>query len=578
MFVVLGVGYLLMPGQASSHREAPLVSGDPQADTTDVYAFVSPDAPDTVTLISSWIPFENPQGGPNFYRFGDSVLYEFKIDNNADGVEDISYQFRFTSQVRNPNTFLYNTGPITQASTIRIGICTRPTPSAASRAGAPCSPPVPCSTMYDNVGPASAPTYGGRGSGIYTFQQADGGSGLVFAGQTDDPFFLDLRVFDLLYGANLSETGVDSLAGFNVHSLALRVPKASLRASSPIIGVWATASRPTTTTRAERIRGHQRQLSCRFRGWGCRSSTRWSFRSGRRTSGTAAGRLTMRSFSATSRILKCRGCCEAVYGLRAPATPRNDLVQVFLTGVPNLNQPSGVRASEMLRLNTDILPSAGPARLGVLAGDVSGFPNGRRLTDDVVDITLAGGGWRAGRRAVDARRRRGQERRAVQADVPVPRVPSFGRQPVEAESESAPGRLTVMRKWLSPDLPGSVRDHHRGRGDGGPRRTAERRRAHRRSSFSAAGARRPGRSSGVPRRSGAPGCRHGGRASPGSRTMSAQRCCLRTRCCARPASPAARGSRFERSGAAQDGTEGGAGALWREPDARRGVPVAAPIS
>ena len=103
--------------------------------------------------------------------------------------------------------------------------------------------------MYDNVGPASTPGYGGRGSGIYTFRQADGGNGLVFAGQTDDPFFLDLRVFDLLYGANLSETGVDSLAGFNVHSIALRVPKASLRAASPIIGVWATASRPATTTR-----------------------------------------------------------------------------------------------------------------------------------------------------------------------------------------------------------------------------------------------------------------------------------------------------------------------------------------
>ena len=101
-----------MPSKASSHREAPLISADPQADTTDVYAFVSPDASDTVTLISSWNPFENPAGGPNFYKFGDNVLYEFKIDNTGDGAEDIVYQFRFTSQVKNPNTFLYNTGPI----------------------------------------------------------------------------------------------------------------------------------------------------------------------------------------------------------------------------------------------------------------------------------------------------------------------------------------------------------------------------------------------------------------------------------------------------------------------------------
>ena len=105
-------------------------------------------------------------------------------------------------------------------------------------------------TMYDNVGAASTPNYGGNGSGVYEFRQSDGSTGRVFAGQTDDPFFLDLRVFDLLYGANLSETGTDSLAGFNVHTIAIQVPKASLRTGSPIIGVWATASRPATTTRA----------------------------------------------------------------------------------------------------------------------------------------------------------------------------------------------------------------------------------------------------------------------------------------------------------------------------------------
>src|SRR6185436_9813435 len=111
--VVMLIGYQMLPGRASSHREAPLISNDPQADHTDVYAFVSPDAPDTVTMIASFNPFEDPAGGPNFFRFGDSVLYEIKIDNNADGVEDITYQFRFTSQVLNPNTFLYATGPIT---------------------------------------------------------------------------------------------------------------------------------------------------------------------------------------------------------------------------------------------------------------------------------------------------------------------------------------------------------------------------------------------------------------------------------------------------------------------------------
>src|SRR6185295_11954808 len=107
----------------------------------------------------------------------------------------------------------------------------------------------PMKTMYDNVGPASTPSYGGNASGIYEFKQQDGTTGRVFAGQTDDPFFLDLRVFDLLYGANLSEVGNDTLAGFNVHSIAIQVPKTSLKAASPIIGVWSTASRPATTTR-----------------------------------------------------------------------------------------------------------------------------------------------------------------------------------------------------------------------------------------------------------------------------------------------------------------------------------------
>src|SRR6266702_4032130 len=97
----------------SSHREAPAIAKDPVADSTDVYAFVSPDQPDTVTLIANYVPLEGPDGGPNFYEFGDDVLYEIHIDNDGDAVEDITYQFRFQTQLRNPNTFLYNTGPIT---------------------------------------------------------------------------------------------------------------------------------------------------------------------------------------------------------------------------------------------------------------------------------------------------------------------------------------------------------------------------------------------------------------------------------------------------------------------------------
>ena len=103
----------LMPGQASSHREAPLLAMDPTADNTDLYAFVSTEQPDTVTLIANFIPFQKPDGGPNFYLFDPNVVYEIHIDNNGDAVEDITYQWRFTTEVRNPATFLYNTGQVT---------------------------------------------------------------------------------------------------------------------------------------------------------------------------------------------------------------------------------------------------------------------------------------------------------------------------------------------------------------------------------------------------------------------------------------------------------------------------------
>ena len=384
--VVLFIGYGLMPGRASSHREAPLISGDPQADATDVYAFVSPDAPDTVTLIMSYVPFEDPAGGPNFYKFGDNVLYEFKIDNVGDGVEHVTYQLRFTSTVANPNTFLYNTGAITSGVEDPNRNLSQTYTVTRIDNGVTTFTAGPMRTMYDNVGRASTPNYGGNGSGIYQFAQA-GGTGRVFAGQTDDPFFADLRVFDLLYGANLSETGTDSLAGFNVHTIALQVPKSSLRGGHPIIGVWATASRPTTTTRtagAETSTGAFVQVS--RLGMPLVNEVVIPYGLKDRWNGTRpaddAQFLTYVTSPEVPRLL------EAIYGVRAPATPRNDLVQVFLTGVPGLNQPPGVRASEMLRLNTDILPTPSPARLGVLAGDLQGFPNGRRLTDDVLDITV----------------------------------------------------------------------------------------------------------------------------------------------------------------------------------------------
>jgi len=376
----------MAPSRASSHREAPLISGDPQADGTDFYAFVSPDAPDTVTFIMSVDPFENPQGGPNFYRFGDNVLYELKIDNNGDGVEDVTYQFRFTSNTRNGNTFLYNTGPITsldsanrnlyQTYTVTRLDGTRNTLSAG-----------PMFTMPDNVGVASTPNYGGNGSGIYEYTESNGGKARVFAGQSDDPFFADLRVFDLLYGGNLSEVGNDSLAGYNVHAIALQVPKSAIRGSGPVIGAWMTSSRPTTSTRAAGTQtdaGSFVQVS----RLGMPLVNEVVVPVGQKDKWNGSKPTDDGQFLSYVVNPELAGLLQFLYAVPAPATPRNDLVQVFLTGVPGLNQPSGVKAAEMLRLNMDIAPVASPNRLGVLGGDVAGFPNGRRLTDDVLDIEV----------------------------------------------------------------------------------------------------------------------------------------------------------------------------------------------
>jgi Domain of unknown function (DUF4331) len=385
--VVLLVGYEMMPGLASSHREAPLISGDPLADNTDVYAFVSPDAQDTVTLIASFVPFEDPQGGPNFYRFGDNVVYEIKIDNNGDGAEDISYQFRFTSQTTNPNTFLYNTGPIKSLDDPNRNLYQTYTVSRVE-GGRTVSTAGPMRTIYDNVGPASTPNYGGNGSGIYEFKQPDGTTAKVFAGQTDDAFFLDLRVFDLLYGGNLSETGNDSLAGFNVHSIALQIPKSSLKGpSSSIIGVYSTASRPATTTRqagSETTSGTVVQVS----RLGMPLVNELVIPVGQKDKWNGSKPTDDGQFLSFVTDPEVPKLLQLIYNIPAPATPRTDLIEVFLTGVSGLNQPPNVKASEMIRLNMDIAPTPNPSRLGVLAKDVQGFPNGRRLGDDVVDITL----------------------------------------------------------------------------------------------------------------------------------------------------------------------------------------------
>jgi hypothetical protein len=416
-FVALALAAIWMgPLWASSHREAPLISEDPVADNTDVYAFVSPDKPDTVTLVANWIPLEEPAGGPNFYKFGDDVRYQINIDNDGDANDDIVYELRFKTDIQNRNTFLYNTGPITSLTDPNFNI--RQTYSVTRiRHGVRAVLGRDLATPPVNIGPRSTPNYGALAAqGVHLL--SDGS--LVFAGQRDDPFFVDLgSVFDLLglrpFNAahvipRAPAAGVDGLKGFNVHTIALQVPKRLLThdgsaGSDPgnpnsIIGVYST-----TLRRRVRVLRSPWDDSAESR-----DSDDESFDA---RDWVQVSRLGMPLVNEVIIPLAGKNKFNAsdprddhqflpfvldpeparlipvLYpGVSVPPAPRNDLVAIFLTGIPGLNQPPHVTPSEMIRLNMGFAPSSSPNRLGLLAGDHDGFPNGRRLTDDVVDIEL----------------------------------------------------------------------------------------------------------------------------------------------------------------------------------------------
>ncbi len=392
--LTLGSSTLLLgpaQGWASSHREAPLTAADPQADNTDVYAFVSPDKPDTVTLIANWIPFEEPAGGPNFYPFSADAHYNIKLDTNGDAVPDITYQWTFhTEDARGTDTFLYNNGPV--KSIYDKTLLFKQTYNLVKLDGSGKSTTIVTNgpVAPSNVGKASMPDYAAlRNQALVPAE----GSGQAFAGQSDDPFFLDLRVFDLLYGGNLSETGRDTLSGYNVNSVALQVPKSvlGLSANDPVVGVWSTTDRPSMKVAAadgtQKYSGDYVQVSRLGNPLvnevvvptGLKDAFNALPPEKDRTVQPVVDKVT------TPELPQL---IEKIYGIKAPATPRTDLVAIFLTGLKGLNQPATPTPAEMLRLNTSIKPSGNPNRLGVLAGDNAGFPNGRRLTDDVVDISL----------------------------------------------------------------------------------------------------------------------------------------------------------------------------------------------
>ena len=429
------IGLLPNIAGASSHREAPMLLSDPAVDNTDVYAFSSPENPDHVTLIANWIPFEEPNGGPNFYPWAEDAEYLINIDNNGDAVADLIYRWRFTTEdLRGTDTFLYNNGPVTSLDDENLLFRQYFTLDVSTDGGQSYGQPVA-------EGPV-APSFTGRasmGSGEDYVENLRNpaitevqGGGRTLATQTDDPFFLDLRVFDLLYGGDLSERGQDTLEGYNVNSIVLEVPKDEVAigqdaTSNPVIGVWSTTTRPTLRnadgSAAEGSEGYT-QVSRLGQPLVNEVVVPAALKDAFNAIPPAAD-AEAADGAVVARVLdpEVPRLIEAIYGVPAPPTPRFDIFEVFLTGIvssavvdvdgdpatPNpidvdLNSqalnaaadPAAFQPSEMLRLNMSITEPTGldgtpldeASRLGVLGGDIQGFPNGRRLTDDVVDIEL----------------------------------------------------------------------------------------------------------------------------------------------------------------------------------------------
>lgn len=398
------------PAGASSHREAPLIQGAPMLDNTDVYAFVSPDKPDTVTLIANWVPFEEPNGGPNFYPWATDARYDLNIDANGDGKPDVTYRYTFRNDdKRGTTTFLYNNGPVTSLDDENLLFRQRYTLQRIRDGKAEVLTDQGIAAP-SRVGQASMPDYQAlRDAAVHDLP----GGTRTFAGQTEDPFFLDLRVFDLLYGGTLKEVGQDQVTGYNVNTIALQVPKSDLAlngdaARNPVIGVWSSTSRrgmdivqPDGTNRDW---GRYVQVS-RLGNPLVNEVVVPAGLKDRFNALTPDQDRTVPELVDRVDNPEVPRLIETIYGLKAPATPRADLIEIFLTGIAKatngpiavdlnsqlMNQdvdPAQFVPAEELRLNMAIPPTAKPHRLGVLGGDLAGFPNGRRLTDDVVDIEL----------------------------------------------------------------------------------------------------------------------------------------------------------------------------------------------
>jgi hypothetical protein len=407
----------------SSHREAPAISQDPVADNADTYAFVSPDDPSTVTIITNYVPLEGPPGGPNFFEFGDDVLYSIYVDNDGDALPEIEFQFQFRTTLQNEDTFLYNTGPIGSltdpnwnkrqlysVSMIRSsGRDSDDDRGPGTVLGTDLACP-PC-----NIGPRSTPDYDALAAAAV--HSLPGGIS-VFAGQRNDGFFVDLgAIFDLgaireLNMAHLiplaAATSVDPLKTLNIHAIAIKVPIAMLtrNGSMPsdplsavsVLGIWGGASRRKVQVRDDyglRLSGPWVQVS----RLGNPLFNEVIVPIGDKDRWNALDPIDDKGFEKYVNQPELAKLLPVLYpgafpNLAAYTKDRADLHAILLTGIPQGIVPgfqnfTGPKPADMLRLNVAIPPTtSNPNALGLVGGDAAGFPNGRRVFDDIVSIEL----------------------------------------------------------------------------------------------------------------------------------------------------------------------------------------------
>ena len=363
--------------KASSHREAPAIAEDQYADNTDVYTFISPSDANKLVIVANYVPLLIPSSGPNFYRFSDEARYEMHVDNDGDAREDITYRWTFDNQVKNGNTFLYNTGPVDSIASANLNVTQTWKLEKIDHGTGSKSRIAEGQVAPWNVGKRSFPNDSYEQVALGAVKSANGYS--AFAGPRDEPFFVDLHVFDLL-----GVGGAPTTDGVNVMSLVLEVPiteiaKDGIRptvttAKESLVGVYATTSRPQLRI----LRKHRnaddfgRYIQVSRLGWPLVNEVIVPLKDKDKYNRSEPWN-DVSNFGAYILDPEVPKLLNLVLGVGCPDTPAGGR-----TDIVGLLSPNGTRAADLLRINI----AQGQTFANV------GFPNGRKLTDDVTDTLL----------------------------------------------------------------------------------------------------------------------------------------------------------------------------------------------